>query len=87
MIHPQLRLLIWLAALAGSAPMRGVAADSSGGIEFFEKRIRRLLADNCYECHSASAKKAKRGLYLESKAGWFKGGDTGPAIVPGRPDE
>ena len=73
--------------LAVSAPLDGGAVDSPGGIEFFEKRIRPLLADKCYECHSASAKKLKGGLNLDSKAGWSKGGDTGPAIVPGKPED
>jgi hypothetical protein len=73
--------------LAIGASARGVAADSPGDIEFFEKRIRPLLVKRCYECHSASAKKLKGGLYLDSKAGWSKGGDSGPVLVPGKPDD
>jgi hypothetical protein len=87
MIRRQSRLLIWLTILAVSGPSRGVAADSQGGIEFFEKRVRPLLVKRCYECHSASAKKLKAGLYLDSKAGWSKGGDSGTAIVPGKPED
>src|SRR5262249_42586632 len=59
-------------------------------VEFFEKKIRPVLVDNCYKCHSADAKKdnkLKGGLLLDSKAGWEKGGDTGAAIVPGKPGE
>ena len=58
---------------------------SPAAIEFFEKKIRPLLADNCYKCHSARAKKLKAGLYADSRAGLVRGGDTGPAIVPGHP--
>ncbi|HEX3313387.1 MAG TPA: DUF1549 domain-containing protein, partial [Gemmataceae bacterium] len=55
--------------------------------EFFEKKIRPLLAENCYSCHSPSAKKLKAHLRLDSRDGLLKGGDTGPAIVPGSPEK
>jgi len=51
-------------------------------IEFFESKIRPVLAQDCYECHS-KATKAKGGLLLDSRPGWQAGGDSGPAIVPG----
>lgn len=54
--------------------------------EFFENKIRPLLVTECYKCHSQQAPKLKGGLSLESRDGWLKGGDTGPAIVPGKPD-
>jgi len=67
---------------------RAFAADDPGSVAFFEQKIRPALAEHCYECHSAKAKKLKGGLYLDSKAGWQKGGDAGtPTIVPGKPDE
>ncbi|MCB1203813.1 MAG: PSD1 domain-containing protein, partial [Verrucomicrobiae bacterium] len=47
--------------------------------EFFESRIRPVLAQECYECHS-EATKAKGGLLLDSRSGWQKGGDSGPVI-------
>jgi hypothetical protein len=53
---------------------------------FFENKIRPVLAEHCYECHSATAKKVKGGLVLDSRRGVMKGGDTGPAITPGDPD-
>ena len=59
-------------------------------VEFFEKKIRPLLAEHCYACHSADAaamKKLKGGLLLDSRVGLRAGGDTGPAIVPGKPAE
>ncbi len=51
-------------------------------VEFFEKRIRPALVKYCYECHSA-ATEASGGLLLDSKVGASKGGESGPAIVPG----
>jgi mono/diheme cytochrome c family protein len=72
--------------LLASTPL--IAADDPAGIAFFEQKIRPVLVEHCYECHSAKAKKLKGGLYLDSKAGWQKGGDAGvPTIVPGKPDE
>jgi hypothetical protein len=55
-------------------------------IAFFEAKIRPVLADNCYECHSATAKKLKGGLLLDSSAGVQEGGFTGAAIRPGDPE-
>ncbi|MSU58454.1 MAG: DUF1549 domain-containing protein [Pedosphaera sp.] len=55
--------------------------------QFFESKIRPLLADKCYKCHSASAEKVKAGLLLDSRDGVLKGGETGPAIVPGDPEK
>jgi len=64
-----------------------LALDDLEKIEFFEEKIRPVLAQNCYECHSAKAKKLKAGLFLDRKAGWEKGGESGPALMPGKPDE
>lgn len=75
-------------ALALLAATRVVAADDPGSIAFFEQKIRPALAEHCYECHSAKAKKLKGGLALDTKAGWQQGGDSGkPIILPGKPDE
>jgi len=56
-------------------------------VAFFEKRIRPVLVKHCYGCHSRSAKIVKGGLLLDSRAGIRKGGESGPGIVPGKPDE
>jgi len=53
--------------------------------QFFEQNVRPLLVQNCYSCHSD--KKQKGGLRLDSLAAILKGGETGPAVVPGKPDE
>ncbi|MEY2878116.1 MAG: hypothetical protein RLZZ15_496 [Verrucomicrobiota bacterium] len=60
------------------------AAPAAADLEFFEKKIRPLLVERCYECHSAQpGKKIKAGLRLDHAAGWLSGGDSGPALVPG----
>ena len=55
--------------------------------EFFEKKIRPVLVERCHTCHSAQAKKLKGSLLLDTRAGILKGGDTGPALVPGHPEQ
>ncbi|HEY7180481.1 MAG TPA: PSD1 and planctomycete cytochrome C domain-containing protein [Blastocatellia bacterium] len=61
---------------------------SREGLEFFEKKIRPALADNCYGCHSDKSKKPKGGLRLDSIESMLKGGASGqPAIVPGDPEK
>jgi mono/diheme cytochrome c family protein len=55
-------------------------------IAFFERKIRPVLADSCYECHSATAKKIRGGLLLDSSLGVREGGATGAVITPGDPD-
>ncbi|HEY1785985.1 MAG TPA: DUF1549 domain-containing protein, partial [Pirellulales bacterium] len=72
----------------GSGHFNRASADETGpteGIEFFERKVRPLLAQRCLECHSGE--NAKGSLHLDSKAGLLAGGDTGPAIVPGKPGE
>src|SRR5262245_45213047 len=53
-------------------------------IEFFEARVRPLLATRCYDCHTDSA---KGGLRVDSREAMLKGGRRGPAIVIGEPEE
>jgi hypothetical protein len=62
-----------------------LAQESQGGAEFFEKKIRPVLSDHCFECHSAQAKKLKGDLRLDTREGLLKGGTSGPAVVPGNP--
>lgn len=50
---------------------------------FFESKIRPVLADNCYKCHSQKAEKVKGGLMLDTREGIRTGGENGPAVVPG----
>ena len=60
------------------------AAPTPQQLEFFESRIRPILAQECYECHSVATKQ-KGGLVLDSRPGWQAGGDSGDAIKPGDP--
>lgn len=56
-------------------------------LEFFESKVRPLLAEHCFECHSASAKRLEAGLRLDSLSGMMRGGDSGQVIEPGDPNE
>jgi len=51
-------------------------------VDFFEKKIRPVLVENCYKCHSAKSEKVKGELLLDTKASARKGGESGPAVVP-----
>ncbi len=61
------------------------AAEDAKGLEFFENKIRPVLVQHCYECHSAKSAKIKGGLLLDTKEGLLKGGDKGPSVIPGKP--
>jgi hypothetical protein len=56
-------------------------------LDFFENRIRPIFANHCYKCHSQQAEKVKGGFLLDTREALLKGGDTGPAIVPGDSDK
>jgi mono/diheme cytochrome c family protein len=60
-----------------------VAEPTAEQVEFFEKKIRPLLVNHCYECHSAQADEIAGNLRLDWRGGLIQGGDSGPAIVPG----
>ena len=81
-------LLIFLCVLvcATTAPSIRAAdsqrAPTADELAFFERRIRPVLVEKCYSCHSATAEKLKGGLLLDTRAGTRQGGDTGHAVVP-----
>jgi cytochrome c553 len=79
--------LVWLALAFLVAGRMHAQAVLSSGDELFEKKIRPVLADNCYACHSSKMKKPMGGLVLDTKDGLLKGGVSGAAIVPGKPAE
>ncbi len=60
---------------------------SAGDLEFFETKVRPVLATQCHACHGSKAKIVQGGLRLDTREGLMKGGHSGPAIVPGNPDE
>lgn len=78
-----LPLLIAIALHAEETPQ----SPSPAGVRFFEQKIRPVLLKHCYSCHSAEAKKSRGGLLVDSRAALLKGGDAGPAVVPGKPLE
>jgi hypothetical protein len=89
-------LIAWLiAAVPASVRAEALALALAGGegdpdpagIAFFEQKIRPVLVKECYACHSAGAKKVRGNLWLDTRAGVLAGGDTGPAVVPGKPEE
>jgi dienelactone hydrolase len=59
------------------------APTAAANLGHFEKKIRPVLVAQCYSCHAADSKEIKGGLALDTRAGIRKGGDSGPAVVPG----
>jgi hypothetical protein len=89
---PAPALAVALLATLVSVPAAPAAANPSPrdpkAVEFFEKKIRPVLTEHCYSCHSADAaakKKFKGGLLLDTRDGLLKGGDSGPVVTPGKP--
>lgn len=79
--------LLWL--LCASFVLADEEAESAtpdaAGVEFFEKHVRPILVQHCYECHAGD--EVNGGLLLDSRSGVLKGGDTGSAIASGTPDK
>src|SRR5436190_209149 len=70
-------------ALAAVNPLQ--SAPPAESLEFFEKEIRPILVERCVKCHGGE--KVRGGLKLTSGPDLRRGGDNGPALVPGKPDE
>ena len=66
-----------LAAVLADDAVRFPDAD----IEFFEKRVRPVLVQRCFECHSSTSEKLRGELLLDRRDRVLKGGETGPAAV------
>src|SRR5204863_7982500 len=90
---PMLRLaLVATLLLPALAPAADPALDTKK-VEFFETKIRPVLVEQCYKCHTPETKSGiggmkkggRGGLNLDTKAGLLKGGGHGPAVVPGKP--
>src|ERR1700676_5283751 len=89
-IRRRLTLLGAACLFAVLVPFTGraaAAASPADAIELFEKKIRPVLVEHCYGCHSTKAKKIKGELLLDSRAAALKGGESGPALVPGHPEK
>ena len=87
-ISERLRRATWCWGVLCTLPAVVQAADgqppSAQQVRFFETEIRPLLLDRCFKCHAA--KKQWGGLRLDSRAALLRGGESGPAVVPGQPD-
>src|SRR6266545_2801570 len=81
-------ILLAAAPLTQAQPGKGGFADkpTSEQLAFFEKKIRPVLVESCYKCHSAESEKIKGGLTLDTRDGTRKGGETGAIIQPGAPE-
>jgi mono/diheme cytochrome c family protein len=79
--------LFWMTFLL-PLPVRSAEGDGDPeGMEFFERRIRPVLVERCYSCHSSEAGEAKGGLLLDTREAIRKGGESGSAVVPHQPQE
>ena len=79
--------VIWVfVVLAGTAAFGQTGGTSPELLDFFEKEIRPLLAQNCYQCHSSQAATVLGEFRLDSRQALLQGGRSGPAVVPGDPD-
>jgi len=74
------------ASAPASVKSASTHAASDADLAFFEKNIRPVLIKSCYECHSAEAEKLKAGFALDSRDALLKGGDSGAAVVLGKPE-
>ena len=79
-------LLVW-ASLSASLPAQNDDPLTDRQLDFFEQEVRPLLAQRCLECHSGKVDPPAGGLRLDRRSGWQRGGELGPAIVPGQPDQ
>ena len=82
-----LRIICLLSGFIWLQGYEGQAVPISDQLHFFEAKVRPLLADKCYSCHSVQSEKLKAGLLLDHGSTILKGGDSGAAVKPGDPGE
>jgi hypothetical protein len=80
LLSAMLSLLAWLAV---SPALETADQPTPEQLDFFEKKIRPVLSEHCYKCHSEKSEKIRGGLVLDTREGIRRGGDNGPAVVPG----
>jgi len=78
-------MLAMFVAASQAAEETTAADDDAAGIAFFESKIRPMLIEHCYSCHSQESGKSEGELRVDSREGLRKGGDRGPGVVPGDP--
>jgi cytochrome c553 len=79
-------LALSIGAVSLLAPALRADVPNPAAAQFFENKVRPILVKSCYPCHSSDAPKLKGGLSVESRESLLKGGENGPAMVPGNPD-
>jgi mono/diheme cytochrome c family protein len=86
-LAPPIALVVALlgCSTAQATPLLEDQPFSPEQVQFFESQVRPVLVEHCFGCHGE--KKVKAGLRLDSRASALHGGDSGPAIVPGKPEE
>ncbi len=77
------RLVLFFTLSACSQQAAAQSALRPDQAAFFESKIRPVLVDKCYNCHSETSSKVRGGLLLDTREGIRRGGDSGPAVVPG----
>jgi hypothetical protein len=80
-------LLLWVTSLMCSPALADGPAASPEQLDFFERKIRPVLIEHCYECHAADSKIIQGGLRVDHRAGFIQGGDSGPSIDLKEPKE
>jgi hypothetical protein len=78
-----LRILTAVGTVLLTVAACGESPADRKSLEFFESRIRPVLIEHCYECHSAASETPEAGLRLDTRLGLLTGGDSGPALSPG----
>src|SRR3954465_400299 len=81
-----LGLLCVFALAFGSSARADTSADPAA-TAFFEAKVRPVLAEHCFKCHSTQATKLKGDLYLDSREGLLRGGELGQVVAPGESDK
>ena len=80
-LNHHIKRLTYFCVLVGLT-VTSLAEPSAEGIAFFEKRIRPVLVEHCYKCHSANSEKVRGELLVDTRGGLLKGGESGHAVVP-----
>jgi len=62
-------------------------SQDKSGVKFFNDNILPVLQTQCYSCHSSASEKTKGGFAIDTRQGILNGGDSGPSVVPGKPEE
>jgi hypothetical protein len=86
-IHIRCEIITSILLSLSGFVLAGEERDSAKDQAFFESKIRPQLAQYCYECHSAKSGKSKGHLRVDNLSALLKGGESGPAIVPGAPEK